>query len=64
MMGKKMAAGALVLAAAALVLGVGVAAAADEDGKEQGVRVTTEQAEATRPPTRIAPAPVLDGKDQ
>jgi hypothetical protein len=56
----KNAATAAGVAAVALVLGVGVAAAAD-DGKEQnGTRVTSEQPEATRPPTLVAPA----GKDQ
>ena len=59
MLGKK-AAGALGIAAVTLVLGVGVAAAG-EDGKEQGTRVTSEQPDATRPPTLVAPA---NGKDQ
>lgn len=60
MVGKK-AAAATGIAVVALVLGVGVAAAASDDGKEQnGTRVTSEQPEATRPPTLVAPA----GKDQ
>jgi hypothetical protein len=63
MLGKKTVA-ALGIAAVTLVLGVGVAAAADEDGKEQqGTRVTSEQPDATKPPTLAAPA-TQDGKDQ
>jgi hypothetical protein len=59
MLGKK-AAAVTGIAVVALVLGVGAAAASD-DGKEQnGTRVTSEQPEATRPPTLVAPA----GKDQ
>ncbi|MDX8030141.1 hypothetical protein SK803_07960 [Lentzea sp. BCCO 10_0856] len=54
-------AAALGLTAAALVLGVGAAAAATGDDEGQGTRVTSEQPEATKPPTLVA-AP--DGKDQ
>jgi hypothetical protein len=62
MVGRKTA-GALALAAAALVAGIGAAAAAEDnrDLGTDGTRVTSEHADATKPPTLVARP---GGKDQ